>query len=860
MKRQLLTLFVFIFMAGNAFAQATAHPAPNLHECNYEVFNLTIQDNVILGNQDPDNFVITYFLSLANATANSQPIATPTAFVPNGQLQVIYARIENISDGSYDVTSFTVSWESFNVEDIAPVFVCQSYSVPPLAAGQHYFTGPNATGREIFPGDVITVSTMLYVYWETAGGCVAQTSFSITIDVLPSFTNVTVCDYYTLPLLPAGFAYYTAPGGVGQLIPNTVITTTQVIYVQGASANGCSLYDSFTVTVFPGLGLPTHGGAEGCDNFVLPVLPLGAYYTGPGGTGTVVPAGTTITHSQMLYIYYDNGFCISQGEYRVVIINDDEDIALNDLSVCDDDGDGQTVFNLTDVEFQIHQIVPNSYISYYFSEGDAAEMSNAIINPAVYMSSTTTVYVGISVGSCHVVRPLNLVVRACTGNILGGIVHYNAEGNGCHTNDPGFANVEVSYTAGNTVYTTFTDAQGNYFFDDVPTDVSTLYIGNINTSNYSVSPNAYDLTVPYTGEGRGFCISPAASAFDVAVNVWPATNAVPGFTAGYYINFYNAGNNVVSGTVTLQYDPVKLAYIMSSVAGVASGNIITYNYSNLMPGQQRYIYANFTVAQPPVANSGDVLTLTAAINPLAGDANQANNTYALSQLVTNSYDPNDITVDKGEFITLAQAGEYLQYTIRFENLGTAIATNVRVATTLDANLDWDTFQLVGASHTYVANREGANVEFRFDDIDLGFGADFQPESRGSLSYRIKPKANIAVGDIMDATAGIYFDFNEAIITNTATTIVRATAGIKDVTTNGFMLYPNPAKGIVNLQMDNNATGTTHVVITDVLGKAILTTTVTGTQDALNIANLKTGMYFVTLKVDGKNATQKLIVK
>ena len=98
------------------------------------------------------------------------------------------------------------------------------------------------------------------------------------------------------------------------------------------------------------------------------------------------------------------------------------------------------------------------------------------------------------------------------------------------------------------------------------------------------------------------------------------------------------------------------------------------------------------------------------------------------------------------------------------------------------------------------------------------------------------------------------------LTNTATTTVKATAGIKGMDANGFVLYPNPASGKVTLQLQNTAAAITDVTVTDVLGKTVLTESLQGTQPALDITSLKSGMYFVTIKADGKQLTKKLVVK
>ena len=48
-------------------------------------------------------------------------------------------------------------------------------------------------------------------------------------------------------------------------------------------------------------------------------------------------------------------------------------------------------------------------------------------------------------------------------------------------------------------------------------------------------------------------------------------------------------------------------------------------------------------------------------------------------------------------------------------------------------------------------------------------------SNGYFTYRIKPKANVQIGDVIKNTAAIYFDYNLPIFTNTEKTTVVAEA-------------------------------------------------------------------------------------
>jgi len=102
-----------------------------------------------------------------------------------------------------------------NLEDVT---ACDAYQLPLLTVG-NYYSQPGGFGTVYFPNDVITTTTTLYVYAEsgTTPNCVAETSFTITINTTPTpdtLTDVTVCDSYELPSLVVG-NYFTSPNGLG---------------------------------------------------------------------------------------------------------------------------------------------------------------------------------------------------------------------------------------------------------------------------------------------------------------------------------------------------------------------------------------------------------------------------------------------------------------------------------------------------------------------------------------------------------------------------------------------------------------------------------------------------------------------
>jgi hypothetical protein len=73
---------------------------------------------------------------------------------------------------------------------------------------------------------------------------------------------------------------------------------------------------------------------------------------------------------------------------------------------------------------------------------------------------------------------------------------------------------------------------------------------------------------------------------------------------------------------------------------------------------------------------------------------------------------------------------------------------------------------------------------------------------------------------------------------------------------GLKIYPNPVTN-GTFYINTNSDSTKEVVVYDVLGKQVVKTS---TANAVNVANLKGGVYIVKITEDGKTATRKLIIR
>jgi uncharacterized repeat protein (TIGR01451 family) len=353
---------------------------------------------------------------------------------------------------------------------------------------------------------------------------------------------------------------------------------------------------------------------------------------------------------------------------------------------------------------------------------------------------------------------------------------------------------------------------------------------------------------------------------DISVNLLSYWGAP---TVGFdYYNKLIIKNNgpvtVSSGTVEFVMDPFL---IYNTSTGVTAGNTltptgtgVTLDFVNLAAGSQEEILIDMTV--DVVANLGDIVSNSATYTTPANDIYAGNNTSFLSEVIIGSYDPNDITESHGPEIEHATftSDDYLYYTVRFQNVGTSNAVNITIDNTLDSKLDKTTFEMLSSSHTNTSERVYDKLTWQFDNINLADATNDEPNSHGYVYYKIKPLAGYSVGDIVPNTAGIIFDFNAPVITNTFDTEFVAALMVQDQYLDAqFMMMPNPASNQVNLVFDT-VESSIEVAVYDMLGKLVLTHKTEHVSSVpVNISSLDNGIYFVKIKdSNGQLGLKKLI--
>lgn len=377
----------------------------------------------------------------------------------------------------------------FSVEADAPtdVVACDSYVLPELQIGNYFIApgGPHSGEGSIrFAGDVITESTVMYVYTESGEriNCSDENIFNITINktpIIPAQSNQFVCNSYTLPALTVG-NYFTETNGNGTMLSaGDVLTTSQTIYVYAETATdpNCFAERSFELTIF---NVDEIEDQISCRNFVLPALSIGKYYTGPSGTGTQLPTGTVITSNQTVYIYAQSPFvpmCFDESSFEVTVVPQPVAYSVPAIQTrfCDEDGtnDGITTIDATTFSnFLLGTQTGTEFLVEYFTNlNDANDGINAVTmtNAAVIYARVTNLLAP----DCYALRTINITVNKLPEPTLtDGIICYNTFTNELispHTISSGLPSGQYSFqwfNEANTLVGTATNytaqAPGNY--------------------------------------------------------------------------------------------------------------------------------------------------------------------------------------------------------------------------------------------------------------------------------------------------------------------------------------------------------------------------------------------------------------
>jgi len=399
-----------------------------------------------------------------------------------------------------------------------------------------------------------------------------------------------------------------------------------------------------------------------------------------------------------------------------------------------------------------------------------------------------------------------------------------------------------------------------------PGDVYSFKILSLPGNMYASCPSTGILTdslqagIFVYGIQYGAISCSSGSGYDLAVSaVVPVTGIHDEWGDIYLTNSYCAPKDA---TLTVNFSP---KYVFTGDADPApsstSSTTLTWNVSGLSADLSSPAHIHYQVDNPSsgTLTAGDTVNTFYTITPKSGDVDTINNFEIIIDTVRDGCDPNEMSVSPAGNI---YAGTKLQYTINFTNTGNDTTFNIYVMDTISDNVDVQSLRLVTASNTMniaMLKSGGHNiVKFDFPAINLLDSMDHPNQCSGAVIFNINTKAGLPNGTTIFNHAGVFFDYNPVVITNTVENIIGFPASASNVqpAAGNVYVYPNPANDVLTIKIDNASYNS--FTISNTLGEVFVKRSPTASQMSVDVKSLPGGVYFITLKGESGVVVKKFV--
>lgn len=638
----------------------------------------------------------------------------------------------------------------------------------------------------------------------------------------------------------------------------------------------------------------THSGGTGTSGTVINMSPPVVHQYNAAGTYQIF---TSIYNPQTQSTVLDT--------VQITISNCIGNICTNGFIYCDGNNNGvyeSGEFVLSNAPVTVTNLENGNIISTatntagYYSAGIVGSSGDSI---SISINSNYLANMGYS-ASAPIIQTIGLVCQPGTSTILNnipiqctnfnpfpylcysGYIYCDANGNGVQnvgempmTSAP----INLGYTAvGGNYVTVYSDSSGYFSYCGSIYGVNSVAIASVSSdwlaNNSSTLPNNnnfFSIVGSYTNITQPlsigvYCAGSVTPCSDLWTTVTPWIGYFQGQNATIRLNWGNYGPGSTPYTLTLTW-PANVTLNTWSILNpnyVINGNSITWTINSTQTSFSTTDQLSFTLPSGLINGEQHVFTSTIASSE-GTDCYEGNNTGGLLQILGNAYDPNDKNVYRKSYHDDGISGfnastiifgedDVLEYTIRFQNTGTAPAQNVYILDTLAAELDWSTFQLLQATHNInVVNLGNGILRFEFNNIWLPDSSVSQELSQGHLIFRIRETPGNILGSEITNTAYIYFDWNPAIVTNTTYNINDNIEFVGEENAFRVEAFPNPMLNELTLKVE----GKFNYEIHDLTGRK-LTEGMGVNQTTINTESLATGTYLLSVYVNGAKQTGKVL--
>ncbi|MFN8438989.1 MAG: T9SS type A sorting domain-containing protein [Cytophagales bacterium] len=423
----------------------------------------------------------------------------------------------------------------------------------------------------------------------------------------------------------------------------------------------------------------------------------------------------------------------------------------------------------------------------------------------------------------------------------------------------------------NLVGTVFYDNNLNGIFDSTETTVPKIAVKIVGKSLFALSDinGNFNLTIDTIGlttielQGNTYILTQNQSTYfntptdiktlnipvvlknelnDFETHLTNYTYFRPGFNCTFQVSISHTGKTNDSCIVSFEF-PQGFEFLGASLSNfVETDSNITWKLSDIKANSLQFIQIYGKIKSN--VNLGTQLVFTSTVNNLGTtELITVNNSDSSKGVVTGSFDPNDKQATSNLKPSQLQNGEFIDYTIRFQNTGTDTAFTVVIKDTLSQLLKANTLEILASSHNCKTTITNNIVNFRFDNILLPDSNRNEAGSHGFVRFKVQPNSSVKEDDVIENKAYIYFDYNLPVITNTTYTsfIENVTDLFDTYISNNSNIYPNPAKDKITVV----ANGSEFLSIYNATGNLVHQQTIHGTQE-IDINDLTSGLYLYNL--------------
>ncbi len=327
-----------------------------------------------------------------------------------------------------------------------------------------------------------------------------------------------------------------------------------------------------------------------------------------------------------------------------------------------------------------------------------------------------------------------------------------------------------------------------------------------------------------------------------------------------WLTYANNSSHSTSGYIHLLADELATFVSANPPVDSISNDTLYWFYDNLLPTHSKQVHLIYQM--PGVDFIEEEINFEAEMETWEGEGESK--FYFGSELLC-SCDPNDKLVSPegiGEENYTLFEDNLFNYTIRFQNTGNDTAFSVIIRDTISEHLDLSTYQLIASSHDVKAqvDIEERHIEFLFEDIYLPDSNVNEPASHGFVKFRMESLSDLAENTFIENRAGIYFDQNPPIITNTTQNqmVSEIPTSLEALNTqSSIKIYPNPNTGHFIINAEQNEIKGYRLY--NNIGQLLQEQKIQSSSIQVE-ANLKAGLYFLAVETAEELTIEKIIIQ